>query len=283
MPARSTTRLKSEASAAPAAKVRTLTLAKMKRTGERISCVTAYDHPAALAAEAAGIDVLLVGDSLGMVVLGYDSTLPVTVDEMAHHARAVKRGLRRALLVVDLPFMSYQSGPAQALQSAGRLMKEAGAEAVKLEGGAEQAATVQRLLQAGIPVMGHLGLTPQSVHAMGGYRIQGRERAAATRLLADAKALQKAGVFAIVLEGVPAALARRVSRALKVPTIGIGAGPHCDGQVQVWQDLMAELPGRRPRHARAYADGYGQRVAALKRFKADLQAGRFPGPAETAA
>jgi 3-methyl-2-oxobutanoate hydroxymethyltransferase len=278
MPARSTTLPRSEP-----AKVRTLTLLKMKRAGERIACVTAYDYAAALAAEAAGIDVLLVGDSLGMVVLGYESTLPVTVDDMAHHARAVKRGLKRALLVVDMPFMSYQEGPELALNHAGQLMKSAGAEAVKMEGGAELAPTVKRLLRAGIPVMGHLGLTPQSVHALGGYRIQAREKAAAAKLLADAKALEKAGAFAVVLEGVPSALARRVSRALKAPTIGIGAGAACDGQVQVWQDLMAELPGKAPRHAKAYAQGWDARVAALRRYRDEVRGGQFPGPAQTPA
>jgi 3-methyl-2-oxobutanoate hydroxymethyltransferase len=270
-------------SASEVAKVRTLTLLKMKQAGERISVVTAYDYPQALAAEAAGIDVLLVGDSLGMVVLGYESTLPVTVEEMLHHARAVHRGLKRALLVVDMPFMSYQEGPAQALHQAGRLMKAGGGEAVKLEGGAELGPTVALLKRSGIPVMGHLGLTPQSVHALGGYRIQAREKAEAAKLLADAKALQAAGCFSLVLEGVPAALAKRVSAALKIPTIGIGAGPHCDGQVQVWQDLMAELPGRRPKHARAYASGFDGRVKALQRYREDLRAGRFPGPDETAA
>lgn len=263
--------------------MRTLGLIRMKRAGERICCVTAYDHPAALAAEAAGMDLVLVGDSLGMVVLGYDSTLPVTLEEMAHHARAVRRGLKRALMVVDLPFMSYQEGPAAALKSAGYLMKKAGAEAVKLEGGAALAPTVRALLGAGIPVMGHLGLTPQSVHALGGYRVQGRGRAAAARLLADAKALQAAGCFALVLEGVPAALARRATRALRIPTIGIGAGPGCDGQVQVWQDLMGEAPGPLPRHAKAYAQGWQARVRALKRYGREVRAGLFPGAAQTPA
>ena len=187
------------------------------------------------------------------------------------------------LLVVDLPFMSYQEGPSQALRSAGRLMKEAGAEAVKLEGGAELAPSLRLLRQAGIPVMGHLGLTPQSVHALGGYRIQGRERAAAARLLADAKVLQAAGAFAIVLEGLPASLAKRIGKALKVPTIGIGAGPHCDGQVQVWHDLHGALPGRRPRHARAFQDGFGAAVQALKAYRAALRSGAFPSASESPA
>ena len=273
--------MKEKPSPVRAAKVRTSTLLAMKKAGERICVVTAYDYPSALALEAAGVEVCLVGDSLGQVVLGYESTLPVTVDEMAHHAKAVKRGLKRALLVVDLPFLSYQLGPTQALASAGRLMKEAGAEAVKLEGGAELAPTVHLLRQAGVPVMGHLGLTPQSVHALGGYKIQGREPKAAARLLADAKALQAAGAFSLVLEGVPGALARKVTRALAIPTIGIGAGVGCDGQVQVWHDLHGALPGRAPRHAKAFGGQFEAQVKALKAYAQAVRAGSFPGPDQT--
>jgi 3-methyl-2-oxobutanoate hydroxymethyltransferase len=266
-----------------ATKVRTSTLQSMKQAGERITAATAYDWPSALALEAAGIDVCLVGDSLGMVVLGYESTLPVTVDEMLHHARAVKRGLKRALLVVDMPFMSYQMGPAQALENAGRIVKESGAEAVKLEGGAPVAPSVKALREAGVAVMGHLGLTPQSVHALGGYRVQGRSQAAAKRMLADAKALQAAGAFAIVLEGVPAALARGITKALKVPTIGIGAGAACDGQVQVWHDLLGLLPQPAPRHARAFSAQFQAQVEALKAYGAEVRAGTFPSAKETPA
>jgi 3-methyl-2-oxobutanoate hydroxymethyltransferase len=255
----------------------------MKAQGRRFACLTAYDYPGAQALEAAGIEVCLVGDSLGMVVLGYDSTLPVTVDDMIHHSKAAGRGLKRAMLVVDMPFMSYQLGPAQALASAGRLVKEGGAEAVKLEGGSEVAASVHALRQAGIAVMGHLGLTPQSVHALGGYRIQGRSAAAAAKLLKDAKALQKAGAFAIVLEGVPAALAAKVTRALSIPTIGIGAGPHCDAQVLVWHDLLAALPERAPKHARPYEQIFVRELAALKAWAADVRSGRYPSKAETPA
>jgi 3-methyl-2-oxobutanoate hydroxymethyltransferase len=255
----------------------------MKQAGERITCATAYDWPAALALEAAGVDVCLVGDSLGMVVLGYESTLPVTVEEMIHHARAVKRGLKRALLVVDMPFMSYQMGPSQALLNAGRILKESGAEAVKLEGGAEVAPSVHALREAGIAVMGHLGLTPQSVHALGGYRIQGRQKPEAKRMLADAKALQVAGAFAVVLEGVPAALAKGITKALKVPTIGIGAGPSCDGQVQVWHDLLGALPQTAPRHARAFASQFQTQVEALKAYSDAVRKGTFPAAAETPA
>jgi 3-methyl-2-oxobutanoate hydroxymethyltransferase len=255
----------------------------MKAKGERITCATAYDWPGALALEEAGIDLCLVGDSLGMVVLGYESTLPVTVEEMIHHARAVKRGLKRALLVVDMPFMSYQAGPAQALLNAGRILKESGAEAVKLEGGAGIAPSVRALREAGIAVMGHLGLTPQSVHALGGYRIQGRIRAEAKAMLADAKALQAAGAFAVVLEGVPAALAKSLTKALRIPTIGIGAGAACDGQVQVWHDLLGALPQPAPRHARAFASQFPGQVAALKAYADAVRKGSFPAAAETPA
>jgi 3-methyl-2-oxobutanoate hydroxymethyltransferase len=265
----------------PPAKVRTLSLLKMKRAGERITCVTAYGWPAALALEEAGIDVCLVGDSVGMVELGYDSTLPVTLDEMIHHARAVRRGLKRALMVVDLPFMSYQLGPGQALASAGRVLKESGAEAVKLEGGAEVAATVRALRSAGVAVMGHIGLTPQSVHALGGFRVQGRGKAEARKLLSDARALQAAGAFAVVLEGLPEAVSRSISRALDIPTIGIGAGAACDGQVQVWHDLLGCLPQAPPRHSRAFAGTYRIQVEALKEYQRAVRQGRFPTPRET--
>ena len=256
--------------AGPAPKVRTATLLRMKREGRRITCATAYDWPSALALERAGIDVCLVGDSLGQVVLGYESTLPVTLDEMLHHARAVKRGLTRALLVVDLPFMSYQLGPAQALASAGRLLKECGAEAVKLEGGAEVAASVEALRLAGVAVLGHIGLTPQSVHALGGYRVQGRERAAAARLLADARALERAGACAVVLEGLPGALAGRITRALAIPTIGIGAGPDCDGEILVTTDLLGTSPGSVPRHVRKHWHFAEQMSAAVVEWKAGV-------------
>ena len=283
MPARSTTLPSAKPSAAGAHKVRTHTLSQFKAQKKRFACVTAYDYPGALALEEAGIEVCLVGDSLGMVVLGYDSTLPVTVDDMIHHAKAAQRGLKRAMLVVDMPFMSYQLGPSQALANAGRLVKEGGAEAVKLEGGEEVAASVKAMRSAGIAVMGHLGLTPQSVHALGGYRIQGRSAAAAAKLLKDAKSLQAAGAFALVLEGVPAALAAKVTKALSIPTIGIGAGPHCDAQVLVWHDLLAALPGRTPKHARPYEQLYVRELAALKAWAGDVRSGRYPSRAETLA
>ena len=258
-------------------------LMKMKSEGARIACLTAYDHPTALAADVEGVDLILVGDSLGMVVLGYESTLPVTLEDMIHHGKAVVRGAGRALVVVDLPFMSYQESPLQALRSAGRLLKETGAQAVKLEGGSEMAATVALLKQSGIAVMGHLGLTPQSVHALGGYRVQARAKAAASRLLKDARALERAGAFAVVLEMVPAALSARARKALKIPVIGIGAGPACDGQVLVSHDLLGLTPGHVPRFARQYSQAHAEARRAIARYCADVRQGRFPGPAETLA
>ena len=283
MQARNTTLLSAKVPAVQAAKVRTHTLSQFKAQGQRFTCLTAYDYSAALALDAAGIDVCLVGDSLGMVVLGYDSTLPVTVEEMIHHAKATRRGLKRAMLVVDMPFMSYQLGPTQALLNAGRLVKEGGAEVVKLEGGSEVAASVVAIRQAGIAVMGHLGLTPQSVHALGGYRIQGRSAKAAAKLFKDARVLEAAGACAIVLEGVPAALAAKISKSLSIPTIGIGAGPHCDAQVLVWHDLLAALPGRAPKHARPYEQIFLREVAAIHAWARDVRAGKYPSAAETLA
>ena len=253
-------------------------LKAMKRRGEKIVMLTAYDYPTARILDEAGIPLLLVGDSLGMVVLGYDTTLPVTVEEMLHHVKAVVRGSRRAHVVADMPFLSYQTGPEDALRNAGRFLKEGGAQSVKLEGGAEVAATVRRLVEAGIPVMGHLGLTPQSIHQLGGYRVQGRTREAAARLLRDALALEEAGAYAIVLETVPAPLARAISQRLKIPTIGIGAGPWCDGQVQVVHDILGLYPDLVPKHAKQYArlgEAIRQAVTAYAR---EVQEGAFPAP-----
>ncbi len=253
------------------------TLLKMKRQGEKIAMLTAYDYPTALALDEAGAEVALVGDSLGMAVLGYDSTLPVTVEDMIHHARAVRRAVKRALVVVDMPFMSYQESPQMALRQAGRILKETGAQAVKLEGGEEVAATVALLRSAGIAVMGHLGLTPQSVHALGGYRVQAREKAGAQRLLKAARALEKAGAFSLVLEAVPAELAGRVTRALQVPTLGIGAGPRCDGQVLVCHDVLGLNPGHRPGFAKDYAGQYAGMTRAFGQYCAEVRSGAFPG------
>src|SRR3972149_506823 len=211
----------------------------MKARGEKIVMLPAYDFPSARLAEEAGVDVILVGDSLGMVVLGYDSTLPVTMADMIHHARAVVRGSERAMVVGDMPFMSYQASIDEAMRNAGRFLQEAGCQAVKLEGGVPMAETVRRLVQIGIPVVGHIGLTPQSVNQLSGFKVQGRTPEAAERLMEDAIALEQAGAFAIVLETIPAPLAELVSRRLRIPTIGIGAGAGCDGQVQVWHDLLS--------------------------------------------
>ena len=255
-------------------KIRTLTLQAMKKRGEKIAVLTAYDYPMAKALDQAGLEVALVGDSLGMVVLGYDSTLPVTLEDMIRHTAAVRRGLKNALLVADLPFMSYQVSPKQALESAGRLVKEGGAEAVKLEGGLEMAETVRMIRRAGIAVMGHLGLTPQSVHALGGYKRQGVTPAEAKTLMAGAKALEKAGAFAVVLEVIPEALAAKVTRALKIPTIGIGSGLRCDGQVLVTHDALGMTPDRIPGHAKIYTRLFEQSAKAMAAYLRDVKHGR---------
>ncbi len=254
------------------------TLLTMKQTGRRVAVLTAYDYPTARFLDEAGADVLLVGDSLGMVVLGYDTTIAVTLADMIHHTRPVVRAAQRALVVTDLPFMTYQISPEEALRSAGRVMQEAGAHAVKLEGGAAMAPTVQRLVAAGVPVMGHIGLTPQSVHALGGYRVQGRTAEAAERLLADAGALAAAGAFAIVLELVPAPLARLITREVGVPTIGIGAGADCDGQVLVTHDLLGLYAGHVPRFVKRYADLAPTVQDAVTRYIREVRDGSFPGP-----
>ena len=254
------------------------TLLTMKQTGRRVAVLTAYDYPTARFLDEAGADVLLVGDSLGMVVLGYDTTIAVTLADMIHHTRPVVRAAQRALVVTDLPFMTYQISPEEALRSAGRVMQEAGAHAVKLEGGAAVAPTVQRLVAAGVPVMGHIGLTPQSVHALGGYRVQGRTAEAAERLLADAGALAAAGAFAIVLELVPAPLARLITREVGVPTIGIGAGADCDGQVLVTHDLLGLYAGQVPRFVKRYADLAPTVQDAVTRYIREVRDGSFPGP-----
>ena len=252
----------------------------MKQAGERIVMLTAYDHPSAALAERAGVRLLLVGDSLGMVVLGHDTTLPVTLDAMVHHAGAVVRGAPGALVVADLPFLTYAT-PADAVASARRLMQEAGAQAVKLEGGLPVAATVRHLTELGVPVMGHLGFTPQAQHQLG-VRVQARQAAEARQLLADAQALEAAGAFAVVLELVPSALAAAVTQRLGIPTIGIGAGAGCDGQVQVWHDVLGLTAGRSPRHAKRYAE-LGQAIeAALRDYVAEVQAGAFPTDANAA-
>lgn len=251
-------------------------IVKMKRDGHRITMVTAYDATFARLFDEAGIDILLVGDSLGMVVQGHDSTLPVTVDEVIYHCRAVARGARRAHVVGDMPFLSWQLSPEDALRNAGRFLAEGGAQAVKLEGGVDAAPTIERIVHAGIPVMGHVGLTPQSVHAMGGFRVQGKTQEAARRVLRDAKAVAKAGAYALVLEGIPTDLAARITAAVNIPTIGIGAGPHCDGQVLVCYDMLGLTPDLRPRFVKRYAELFEEGVAAARRYRDEVRSGAFP-------
>ncbi|MFO7168473.1 MAG: 3-methyl-2-oxobutanoate hydroxymethyltransferase [Chloroflexota bacterium] len=247
---------------------------KLKQRGERFVMVTAYDYTSAQLADRAGIPLILVGDSLGMVVAGHPTTIPVTLDDIIYHTRAVVRGSQRALVVGDLPFLTYTT-PDQALHNAGRLLQEAGAQAVKLEGGKSATPAVRRLVEAGIPVMGHIGFTPQAVHRLG-TRVQGRRADDARRLLEDALALEEAGAFAIVLELIPTQLAREISARLRIPTIGIGAGPECDGQVQVWHDLLGLYTDFVPRHARRYAELAEVITDALQRYAADVRAGVFP-------
>jgi 3-methyl-2-oxobutanoate hydroxymethyltransferase len=246
-----------------------------KERRERFAMLTAYDAASARLLDAAGIPVLLVGDTLGETVLGHSNTLPVTVDDMVHHSAAVVRGVTEAFVVGDMPFMSYQASVAEGLANAGRLMKEAGVNAIKLEGGSRVVELVARLVEAGVPVMGHIGLTPQSVHQLGGYRVQGRGEAA-QRILQDAKELEAAGVFALVLEAIPGDLARSITESVSMPTIGIGAGPHCDGQVLVFHDAMGLTSGRVPKFVKRYAELGDEIRAAAAAFAADVAAGTFP-------
>ncbi|MGC1619020.1 MAG: 3-methyl-2-oxobutanoate hydroxymethyltransferase [Candidatus Acidiferrum sp.] len=248
---------------------------------QKITCLTAYDYPTARLLDEAGVDVLLVGDSLGMVVLGYDSTLPVSIEEMLHHTRAVKRGTRRALVVADMPYGSYHADTAESLRNAVRFVKEAGAEAVKVEGGERRLELIVRLTEAEIPVMGHVGLTPQSVNALGGFRVQGKTVDAAEQLLRDARAVEAAGAFAVVLEAVPRELAAQITRELRIPTIGIGAGPDCDGQILVIHDLLGLTVGQTPKFARQYAN-IGKMIAkAAREYCEDVRGGTFPSDAES--
>jgi 3-methyl-2-oxobutanoate hydroxymethyltransferase len=251
-------------------------LLRFKAEGRRFAMLTAYDHPTARMADQAEIPVLLVGDTLGMVVLGHPTTLPVTLDDIIHHARAVARGAANALLVADMPFMSYQPSVEMAMLAAGRLLREASMHAVKLEGAGQVVETVSRLTAAGVPVMAHLGLTPQSVHAIGGYRVRGRTAEAAERILRDARELEEAGAFSLVLEAVPAELGRTVTAALRIPTIGIGAGPHCDGQVLVVHDMLGLTEGHLPRFVKRYANLGEQAVDAMRTFAREVADGEFP-------
>lgn len=256
------------------------TIRARKAARQRIVMLTAYDAPSARLVDEAGVDAILVGDSLGMTVLGFDSTLPVTMDDMVRHTAAVARGTRHALLISDMPFMSFQVNADEALRNAGRLMSEGGAGAVKLEGGTSVAQTVERIVGAGIPVMGHVGLTPQSVHQLGGYAVQGKTAPAAARVLEDCRALEEAGAFAVVLECIPAELAAIATAQLGLPTIGIGAGAACDGEVQVFHDLLG-IGDFTPRHARRYAE-VGQEIRdAVAKYADDVRSGSFPSDAQT--
>jgi len=252
-----------------------------KLRGEKITALTAYDYPTARLVDEAGIDILLVGDSLAQVVLGYDSTVPVTPDEMLHHLRAARRGVRRALLVADLPYGSYHLGERDALRTSLRFIKQGGAEAIKIEGGRKRSRLIRRMVNAEIPMMGHIGLTPQSVHRLGGYGVQGRTLESANELLADAQALEDAGVFALVLEAVPRELAAMITRRLRIPTIGIGAGPDCDGQILVFHDLAGLTFQQPPKFVRPYADIHNTLHSALSRFKEDVVEGRYPDDSES--
>jgi 3-methyl-2-oxobutanoate hydroxymethyltransferase len=256
--------------------VRIPELIRKKACGQKIAMLTAYDATMARLLDQAGVDVLLVGDSLGMVIMGYDTTLPVTLEDMLHHARAVVHGTRKALVVADMPFLTYQVSVEQALRNAGRLIQEGGAAAVKMEGGATLAATVARVVESGIPVMGHIGLTPQSVHRLGGFRKVGKTEHEAERLLEDARALEQAGAFAIVVECIPDELAGEITAAVKIPTIGIGAGPRCDGQVLVSYDAFGLYDDHAPQFVKQYARLGEKLVEAAKEYIADVQAGRYP-------
>ena len=256
-------------------------LREMKRRGEKIPMITAYDYTAAQLVERAGIPLILVGDSLGQVMLGYDSTVPVSMGDMVHHVKAVVRGTARAHVVGDMPFLSYHADIPDAIRNAGRLLQEGGAQSVKLEGGAERAETVRRIVAAGIPVMGHIGLTPQAVNQLGGYRVQGKTLKDAVRAMEDARALEEAGAYAIVLECVPAPLARMISERVRIPTIGIGAGAGCDGQVQVFHDLMGLYGDFQPKHARRYANLGDAIASAASDYMRDVQSGAFPTDAES--
>jgi 3-methyl-2-oxobutanoate hydroxymethyltransferase len=255
-----------------------LDVQRFKDEGRRFAMLTAYDFLSARILDEAGIPILLVGDSLGMVMLGYPTTLPVTLEDMLHHAKAVARGARQALLIGDMPFMSYQASIEQAITSAGRFMQEAGMHGVKLEGGGRVVEITKRLTEVGIPVMGHVGLTPQFVHQMGGFKVQGKTEAQATRIKADAHALEEAGAFSLVLEGVPSQLAAEITASLRIPTIGIGAGPATDGQVLVLHDMLGLTTGKAPKFVKRYANLAEDVARAATDYAEDVRTGRFPGP-----
>jgi 3-methyl-2-oxobutanoate hydroxymethyltransferase len=257
-------------------KITTAVIRDMKKKGDKIAMLTCYDYSMAVVLDEAGIDIMLVGDSLGNVVLGYDSTVPVTMEDMLHHTKAVSRGAKRAMVIGDMPFMSYQVSVEEAVRNAGRFLQESGAHGVKLEGGREVAETTRRIVAAGIPVIGHLGLTPQSVHQFGGYKVQGKDTTAAQRILEDAKIIEEAGAFALVLEMVPAALAEKITRSLSIPTIGIGGGVHCDGQVLVVHDMLGMFEKFVPKFVKKYAHLNSEIKQAVKQYVSEVRTGEFP-------
>lgn len=259
----------------------TVRLLRQMKSREKIAVLTAYDYLVAQLLDEVGIDAILVGDSVGMVFAGYETTLSVTMDEMIYHTKAVRRGVKRALLIGDMPFMSFQASPEDAVINAGRFLQEAGAEAVKIEGGQEMVETIGKLTGVGIPVMGHLGLTPQSIHQFGGYQVRGKSQEEAQRLIQDAQAIEEAGCFSVVLEKIPSDLAREVTQRLKIPTIGIGAGPHCDGQVLVVHDMLGLFEKFKPKFVRRYAQLAQGMRGAFQAYIQDVKGGKFPSPEES--
>lgn len=264
-----------------AQKVSILDLQRKKAEGQPITMLTAYDYPGALLVDEAGIDLILVGDSLAMTVLGHPNTVSVTVDEMLHHCKAVARGTKRAFLIGDMPFMSYQVERSEAIRNAGRFLKEGNMDAIKLEGGREVADTIRAIVAAGIPVMGHIGLTPQTATKLGGFKVQGKTAAAAQHLLEDALILEEAGCFAVVLEAIPAPVAKMISQKLTIPTIGIGAGPDCDGQVLVFHDILGLFDRFTPKFIKRYAELREPILAAFRQYRAEVEAREFPSPAHS--
>ncbi|MGD9140471.1 MAG: 3-methyl-2-oxobutanoate hydroxymethyltransferase [bacterium] len=262
-------------------KVTVRSFIRKKKKGDRITMLSVYEYITAALADRAGVDAVLVGDSLAMTMLGYETTLPVTMDEMLCHVKAAARARPRALLIADMPFMSFQVSPEEAVRNAGRMLKEGGAEAVKIEGGRCMVKTVEALLAAKIPVMGHIGLTPQAIHAFGGYRVQGKTESAARALVEDARCLEEAGCFSMVLEGIPGDVAREITGSVSIPTIGIGAGPHCDGQVLVGHDILGLVEGDLPRFVRRYADLKTSMLDAFSRYVEDVRRGDYPALEET--
>jgi len=257
-------------------KITPVDIQAMKREGKRIAMLTAYDYPTALLEDRAGIEIILVGDSLGMTVLGYENTVPVTMDEMIHHTKAVTRGAKCALIIGDMPFMSYNTSERDAILNAGRFMKEGGADAVKLEGGASVKETVRAIVRAGIPVMGHLGLTPQTISMLGGFKVQGKDAQAAQKIIDDALSLEDAGAFSVLLEAIPAPVAKRITERLNVPTVGIGAGVHCDGQVLVVHDMLGLFDRFTPKFAKRYVNLSEQMLKAFDSYREEVWKGTFP-------